>query len=79
MRISELLRAPLRAADTALIVLIVCSLVFVAGAVMSGLERREGLLHREGGRKVDVEKIRKQISEGSLSPKKALFFKKVPR
>lgn len=79
MKISELLRSPLRAADTGLVVLLVCSVVFAAGAVMSGLERREALIHREGGRKVDVEKIRKQISEGSLSPKKALFFKKVPR
>lgn len=79
MKITEILRSPLRAADTMFIVLIFCSVMFAVGAVVSGLERREALVHREGGRRVDVEKIRRQISEGSLSPRKALFFKKVPR
>ncbi len=79
MKIPETLRIPLKAADVALVVMLLCCLTLATAAVMSGFERREALIHREGGRKVDVEKIRKQISEGSLSPRKALFFKKVPR
>lgn len=78
MRIPEILKAPLRAADTALLVLLVCALLLATGAVMSNFERREALVHGEG-RKIEVGKIRKQISEGSLSPRKALFFKKIPR
>lgn len=79
MRISEILRAPMRPADVALVLVLLCSLLLATAAVMSGFDRREALVHREGGRKVDVERIRKQISEGSLSPRKALFFKKAPR
>jgi hypothetical protein len=79
MRIPETLMAPLKAADVAFVVMLICSLLFATAAVMSGFERREALVHREGGRKVDAERIRKQISEGSLSPRKALFFKKAPR
>jgi hypothetical protein len=49
------------------------------GAIDSSLEKQEALLIQAGARKVDLEKIRKQIGEGRLSPKEALFYKKIRR
>ena len=49
------------------------------GAIDASLEKQEALLIQAGARKVDLEKIRKQIREGQLSPKEALFYKKIRR
>jgi hypothetical protein len=56
---------------------IVLSLLIAIGALSGGLERRDALLTQGAARKVDVAKIRKQISDGDLSAHKALFYKKL--
>ncbi len=64
--------------DLLFIAAIVLSLLIAIGALSGGLERRDALLTQGAARKVDVAKIRKQISDGDLSAHKALFYKKVP-
>jgi len=58
-------------------ILALCLLIAVA-AIHSEMDKREVLLHPGGARKIDLATVRKQISDGELSSKKALFFKKVP-
>jgi len=65
--------------DLLFIGIIVLCLVLSIGGIVSELERREALLKQVGGRKIDISEVRKQISDGTLSPRKALFYKKVPR
>ncbi len=64
--------------DLLFIAAIVLSLLLAIGALSGGLERRDALLLQGAARRVDVVKIRKQISDGDLSAHKALFYKKVP-
>jgi hypothetical protein len=63
--------------DVAFIATIVLCLVLAAGAIFSSIETRYAAFAGLGGRKIDLAKVRKQISEGTLSGKKALFFRKV--
>ena len=67
-----------RPLDLLFIAAIVLSLLIGIGALSGGLERRDALLTQGAARKVDVAKIRKQISDGDLSAHKAMFYKKVP-
>ena len=64
--------------DLLFIAAIVLSLLIGIGALSGGLERRDALLTPGAARKVDVAKIRKQISDGDLSAHKAMFYRKVP-
>ncbi len=57
-------------------VLVLCVLLALA-AIGSGLERGDLLLASGGARKVDITKIRKQISDGELSARKALFYRRI--
>jgi len=52
--------------------------LIAVAAIHSEMDKREVLLHPGGARKIDLATVRKQISDGELSSKKALFFKKVP-
>ncbi len=63
--------------DLIFVGLIVGCLLLAAGGIWSGIQKREALLVQGGARKVDLVKIRKQISDGDLSPRKALFYKKI--
>jgi hypothetical protein len=56
----------------------VCLLIAIGG-INAELEKKEALLQQGGARKIDLPLVREQISDGHLSPKKALFQKKVPR
>lgn len=67
------------AGDLLFIGIIVLCLALSIGGIISELEKREALLKQLGGRKIDISEVRKQISDGTLSPRKALFYKKVPR
>jgi len=64
--------------DLVFVATIVLSLLIAIGALSGGMERRDALLTQGAARKVDVTKIRKQISDGDLSAHKALFYKKLP-
>lgn len=63
--------------DLIFIATIVLSLLIAIGALSGGLERRDALLTQGAARKVDVAKIRSQISDGDLSAHKALFYRKL--
>ena len=78
MSLSDLRRIQERPVDMLFIAILVLSCLLAIGGVGAGLERREALSLTGGPRKVDVVKIRKQISDGDLSSHKALFYKKVP-
>lgn len=58
--------------------LALCALLAVA-AVGAGFERKAALQQIGGARKIDLQTVRTQIRDGTLSPQKALFFKRVPR
>jgi|GEM_PF-815636 len=55
-----------------------CVLLAVT-AVDSGFERKAALQQIGSARKIDLQAVRSQIHDGTLSSKKALFFKHVPR
>jgi hypothetical protein len=57
--------------------LIATCLLLALGSVATDLEKRELLQHAGGARKIDLTSVKKQISEGTLSPHKALFFKRL--
>jgi hypothetical protein len=65
--------------DLLLVVLLVACLILGIGAISSSLETRAAALVAGGARKVDLATIRRQMLEGSLSPQKALFYKRAPR
>ena len=65
--------------DVVFIGLLAVCLLLAKGGINAELEKKEVLLQQGGARKIDLSVVRKQISEGHLSPKKALFQKKVPR
>ena len=72
-------RFTLSPGDTAFIAALgLCALLAVA-AVGSGFERKAALQQIGGARKIDAQTVRTQIHDGTLSSKKALFFKRVPR
>ena len=58
--------------------LLLCLIVGIA-AVGSQIDKRRVSMAPGGSRKVELNKIRRQITEGHLSPKKALFYKRAPR
>jgi len=60
-----------------LVVLMALCLLLAAGGIESAFEKREALFKQGGARKVDLVKVRKQMSDGFLSGKKAMFYKKV--
>lgn len=68
-----------RARDLLFIGLVLTCVGLGVGAIVSGFEKREAALTYGGARKVDAARIRKQILDGSLSPRKALYFKRTPR
>ena len=65
--------------DLTLIAVLLFCLILALGSIHSGLSRREAVIHEGGARKVDLTTVRKQISVGDLSAKKALFYKRVPK
>ena len=65
--------------DLALVVLLFLCLMLSVAAIHSTLGKREALMQEGGARKVDLTTVRKQISDGELSEKKALFYRKLPR
>jgi hypothetical protein len=71
-------RFSLRTADIAFAAAIIVCLVLAAEAIRSGLSVRAAAPRCEGGRQVNVEVIRDQVSTGALSTKKALFYRKNP-
>ena len=79
MSFSQLSEIRQRPFDLLFVAVIVLSLVLAIGGLSGGLERRDILLLQGTARKVDVVKIRKQISDGDLSAHKAMFYKKVPQ
>jgi hypothetical protein len=62
--------------DLVFLALVVICLVLALGGLHSELTKREASLATGGGRKVDVAKVRKQIIGGTLSPQKALFYRR---
>jgi hypothetical protein len=68
-----------RPRDVLFLLLVATCLALSAAAIFSGLEKREAAHLLGGARSVDAAKIRKQILDGNLAPRKALFYKKVPR
>lgn len=77
MKLLKFERLAARSSDVLFVALILLCGVLALGAIGSGLERRDILLGSGGARKVDVVKIRKQISDGELSDRKALFYRKL--
>lgn len=65
--------------DLIFVGLIMAALVFATGGIKSGFERRYSVAGHGGSRKVDLAKVKKQISEGELSSRKALFYRKAPQ
>ncbi len=63
--------------DLLLIGMILVSLFLAVGGIRAGMEKRAALLSQGGARKVDIDRVRKQISAGTLSPAKAQFYKKL--
>jgi len=65
--------------DAAFIALLAFCLILTLGGINAAMEKRKALILHGGGRQVDISLIRKQISDGDLSSKKALFYQKLPR
>lgn len=59
--------------------LLILCIVFALGSVASNLEKQESGATQRGARKVDAAKIRMQILDGSLSPRKALYYRRISR
>jgi|WetSurMetagenome_2_1015567.scaffolds.fasta_scaffold1862481_1 hypothetical protein len=62
--------------DVFFVGLILLCLLLVLGGVLSDVEKRELLAHG-GARKIDLVIVKKQISDGTLSSHKALFYKRL--
>ncbi len=77
MKLLNLERLAARRSDILFVALILLCGLLALGGIGSGLERRDILLGSGGARKVDIVKIRKQISDGELSDRKALFYRKL--
>jgi len=65
--------------DLLLVGLILFCVMLAVGGVHSVLVNRASDAGQGGARPVDAAIIKKQILEGSLSPRKALFYRKTPR
>ncbi len=78
MNLSDLRRVQKRPTDLLFLAILALSLLLAIGALTGGMERRDALLLNASARKIDVNEIRKQISEGNLSGHKAMFYRKVP-
>jgi hypothetical protein len=66
-----------RPVDLIFVALLALCLLMAGAGIGAGIEKREALLTSGGARKVDLVKIKKQISDGSLSPRKGLFYRKM--
>ncbi len=77
MDLSDLRRIKDRPADLLFVVVLALSLLLAIGGLSGGLERRDALLVQGSARKVDIVKIRKQMTDGELSSHKAMFYKKL--
>ncbi len=62
--------------DIVFLGLLIFCLLLAVGGIRSSLEKGESLLASGRGRKIDVVKVKKQMTDGTLSTRKALFFKK---
>jgi hypothetical protein len=65
--------------DILFVGIVALSIVLAVGAVISEFHSREAALLTGGARRIDLPLVRKQISGGNLSDRKALYFKKAPR
>jgi hypothetical protein len=65
--------------DLELVAVLLFCLVLAVSSIYSSLSKREVALTEGGPRQVDLTTIRKQISDGDLSAKKALFYRRVPK
>ncbi len=63
--------------DRAFLGLLLCCVLMAAAGIWWNIEKQAAIAQPGGARKVDLKQVRKQISDGELSPKKALFYKKV--
>jgi hypothetical protein len=72
----ELMKRP---QDLVFVALLILCLIVGIASVGSQIDKRRVSLAPGGARKVELNKIRRQITEGHLSPKKALFYKRAPR
>ncbi len=64
--------------DLAFVGIMCLCLVLAVGAVKVTLKERQVSVSGGGGREVDLPLVRKQMSEGALSERKALYFRKIP-
>jgi hypothetical protein len=65
--------------DLLFVVLLIFCIAFALGSVASNLEKQQVGVTQRGARTVDAGKIKKQIMDGKLSPRRALYFRKIPR
>jgi hypothetical protein len=65
--------------DFAFMVALVICIALAAAAVNSELEKRRAVLETGGARTIDAQAVRRQIVDGTLSDKKAMFYMKAPR
>ncbi|MFH1113796.1 MAG: hypothetical protein V1792_07730 [Pseudomonadota bacterium] len=79
MKASPFDRVPQRHRDFLLVGLILLCILQALCAVHSGLVHSESVMNRGGARSVDAAVIKNQILDGSLSPRKALYYRMVPR
>ena len=66
-----------KAGDLIFLGLVLTSLALGIGAISSNMDARNATLTYGGARRVDPTEVRKQILDGSLSPHKALFFRRL--
>lgn len=61
------------------VILVAGCIVLAVGGILSSLEQRSVRALVGGARKVNAATIKKQILDGKLSPRKALYYRKIPR
>ena len=76
IRTESLMKRP---QDLVFVCLLLVSLIVGIVAISIQIDQRRVSLAPAGARKVELRKIQRQITEGHLSPKKALFYKKTPQ
>lgn len=65
--------------DLVFVGILLVSAVVGALAVRSEIVDRRAPFAIGGPRKIDIEEVRRQMSDGTLSEKKALFIRKAPK
>ncbi|MEW6352539.1 MAG: hypothetical protein AB1646_26125 [Thermodesulfobacteriota bacterium] len=63
--------------DLTFVGLLLCCVLMAVGGIRWNIEKQTSATQAGGARRIDLPQIRKQISEGELSSKKAMFFRKV--